>query len=153
MLVVFREGTTEEEAQKICGMMKAAGIESRLVVGLRKIVVHARTNDVDLLAPFQAYTIVEGLVPIEGEGEATEGYPFFPRQFFTNIIVMLFALGVLILLAGYFPAGLGTRHDPIEPTRDIGAEWYLLPVQKFLDVVPEPLLPVSALRARRFYRS
>jgi quinol-cytochrome oxidoreductase complex cytochrome b subunit len=150
MLVIFKEGTTEEEVQRVSGMMKAAGIESHVMVGLRKIVIHARTSDVDLLAPFQSYAIVEGLVPIKGEDQEEEGYPFFPRQFFTNIIVMILALGFLVLLAGYFPAGLGEPYDPIQPAPQVGAEWYLVAIEKFLEVIPLPLVPLSLLMVGLF---
>ncbi len=145
MLVVFREGTVENEARRVARMMEAAGISCDVVVGLRKIVIHARTEDAELLAPFQNHPGIESMLPLSGSADSAEGYPFFPRQFFTNLMVMILVLGALVLLAGYLPAGLGARHDPLFAPAATNVEWYLLPVQKFLEMLTNRFASLGVL--------
>jgi quinol-cytochrome oxidoreductase complex cytochrome b subunit len=69
--------------------------------------------------------------------------PWFPNFVISEVVVTYILLGLLIVLASIFPAGLEERPDPLRTPPHIKPEWYFLFLYQFVKKVP-PLVGVSA---------
>ncbi len=82
--------------------------------------------------------------------------PFFPNYLVDEVIAWYFGLGVLIVLASLFPAGLEEQADPFQTPGDVKPEWYFLFLYQGLKIVPRiigvtaPVLGVLLLLAVPF---
>lgn len=73
-----------------------------------------------------------------------ETIPFFPNYVILEVIVAYLVLGLLIVLASLFPAGLEEPADPFKTPMHIKPEWYFLWVYQFIKVPPLLLGPGRA---------
>lgn len=74
--------------------------------------------------------------------------PFFPNYILDEVIAWFVILGVLVVLASVFPAGLDEKANPLETPAHIKPEWYFLSVYELLKHVPRivgVILPMVAL--------
>jgi quinol-cytochrome oxidoreductase complex cytochrome b subunit len=62
--------------------------------------------------------------------------PFFPDYLLDEVIAWYVVLGVLIVLASLFPAGLEAQADPLSTPTHIKPEWYFLFLYQSLKLVP-----------------
>ncbi len=62
--------------------------------------------------------------------------PFFPDYLLDEAIAWYAALGLLIVLASLFPAGLEEQADPLNTPPHIKPEWYFLFLYQALKLVP-----------------
>jgi quinol-cytochrome oxidoreductase complex cytochrome b subunit len=62
--------------------------------------------------------------------------PFFPNYLLDEVIAWYVGLGVLIVLASLFPAGLEGQADPLKTPEHIKPEWYFLFLYQSLKLVP-----------------
>ena len=62
--------------------------------------------------------------------------PFFPNYLLDEVIAWYVALGVLVVLASLFPAGLEGQADPLKTPEHIKPEWYFLFLYQSLKLVP-----------------
>jgi quinol-cytochrome oxidoreductase complex cytochrome b subunit len=67
--------------------------------------------------------------------------PFFPNYIILEVIVAYLVLGLLIVLASLFPAGLEEPADPFKTPLHIKPEWYFLWIYQFIKVPPLLLGP------------
>lgn len=74
------------------------------------------------------------------KGEKIKGPVFIPTHILNEAIVAIVVMGIIIILAGYFPFGLGSPADPFKTPEHIKPEWYFLPVYQLLKLIPEKLL-------------
>jgi len=82
------------------------------------------------------------------ELEEKELLPFFPNYLLDEVIAWYVMLGVLIILASMFPAGLEEKADPLRTPPHIKPEWYFLSLYQALKLVPRTvgvLAPVIGL--------
>lgn len=63
--------------------------------------------------------------------------PFFPNYLLDEVIAWYIALGLLIVLASLFPAGLEEQADPLNTPAHAKPEWYFLFLYQSLKLVPE----------------
>lgn len=74
--------------------------------------------------------------------------PFVPDYMLDEVVAWYFVLGVLVVLASIFPAGIEEQANPLETPEHIKPEWYFLAVYEFLKYVPRivgVLAPIVAL--------
>lgn len=60
--------------------------------------------------------------------------PFWPHYVLSELIAWYIMLGVLIILAALFPAGLEDKADAFTTPAHVKPEWYFLSVYQFLKV-------------------
>ncbi len=65
--------------------------------------------------------------PSVPEEKKNRSIPFFPNFFLRDLVVWLTIFGIILSLSVYFPAELGQKADPYQPTpAGIRPEWYFL---------------------------
>ena len=79
--------------------------------------------------------------PRPGTPEALEAHkgrtlPFFPDYILDEVIAWYVVLGILVVLASLFPAGLEDKANTLETPQHIKPEWYFLAVYEALKLVP-----------------
>lgn len=60
--------------------------------------------------------------------------PFWPHYVLSEFIAWYIILGILIILAAFFPASLEERADAFSTPQHVKPEWYFLSVYQFLKV-------------------
>ncbi|MBS1253845.1 MAG: cytochrome b [Anaerolineales bacterium] len=65
--------------------------------------------------------------------------PFFPHYLLDEVIAWYVMLGVIVVLASLFPAGLEEQADPFQTPAHIKPEWYFLAVYQELKIVPRTI--------------
>ena len=60
--------------------------------------------------------------------------PFWPHYVLSEFIAWYIILGVLIILAALFPAGLEDKANTLQTPEGVKPEWYFLAVYQFLKV-------------------
>jgi quinol-cytochrome oxidoreductase complex cytochrome b subunit len=60
--------------------------------------------------------------------------PFWPHYVLSEFIAWYIILGVLIILAALFPAGLEEKANALQTPEHVKPEWYFLAVYQFLKV-------------------
>jgi quinol-cytochrome oxidoreductase complex cytochrome b subunit len=60
--------------------------------------------------------------------------PFWPHYALSEFIAWYVMLGVLVILAAIFPAGLEDKANPLLTPEHVKPEWYFLSVYQFLKV-------------------
>jgi len=70
------------------------------------------------------------------DGEKKKLLPFFPNYILDEFIAWYVMLGVLVVLASLFPAGLEAPADPLQTPPHTKPEWYFLFLYQGLKLVP-----------------
>ncbi len=60
--------------------------------------------------------------------------PFWPHYVLSEFIAWYLVLGLLIILAAFFPAGLEDKANAFQTPEHVKPEWYFLAVYQFLKV-------------------
>ncbi len=60
--------------------------------------------------------------------------PFWPHYVLSEFIAWYLILGLLIILAAFFPAGLEDKANAFQTPEHVKPEWYFLSVYQFLKV-------------------
>ena len=58
--------------------------------------------------------------------------PFFPNHLLSEVALAFVILGLIVMFASLFPAGMGEKHDPLNPPEVLEPEWYFMGVYQFL---------------------
>jgi len=75
------------------------------------------------------------------ERDARDHQPFFTEFGLTDAGVWLVLFGLVVTLAVFLPASLGTRADPLQPAPEgIKPEWYFLFMFQMLKLIPAKVL-------------
>jgi quinol-cytochrome oxidoreductase complex cytochrome b subunit len=73
--------------------------------------------------------------PVESETPRRRDLlPFWPHYVLSEFIAWYIILGVLIILAALFPAGLEEKANALQTPEHVKPEWYFLAVYQFLKV-------------------
>ena len=73
----------------------------------------------------------------QSNADTTQGkklLPFWPHYVLSEFIAWYIILGVLIILAAFFPAGLEEKANALQTPEHVKPEWYFLAVYQFLKV-------------------
>ncbi len=73
------------------------------------------------------------------EPEDRSWLPFFPHYLLDEVIAWYAMLGVIVVLASLFPAGLEEQANPLQTPAHIKPEWYFLAVYQELKLVPRTI--------------
>ena len=78
--------------------------------------------------------------------EEGKEYPFYPNQFFRNLIAVMGAVAVVSILAALFPLPLDRLADPLaQPDAGIRVLWILKPVILLGRILIRPVLTVGLI--------
>lgn len=73
--------------------------------------------------------------PLKSEQMPEKGFlPFWPHYVLSEMIAWYVVLGILIILAALFPAGLDEKANAFSTPEHVKPEWYFLAVYQFLKV-------------------
>jgi len=109
-----------------------------MLVGVHLVLIHQQ----GLANPRKPAT----QVPLQPDQEKQrKTLPFFPHYLLGELIAWYLLLGILIVLATLFPAGLEEQADPFRTPPHIKPEWYFLSVYQFLKLVPRTLGVVTPI--------
>lgn len=112
-----------------------------MLVGIHLVLIHQQ----GLANPRQPATSVPPAP--DAQAERGEMLPFFPHYLLGELIAWYLVLGVLIVLATLFPAGLEEQADPFRTPPHIKPEWYFLSMYQFLKLVPRTVGVVTPILA------
>jgi hypothetical protein len=136
MLLVLRPETTEEEHAEVMRELGELGLEGRLLKSETKPLVHVLNGPTRPARRLVRLPQVEGIVPTSGPRIRRFGRRFYPYHFIGWSAVGLLLAGLLVLLAGYLPPGLGVPPDLRNEPDVIERPWYLWAVDSYLEMVP-----------------
>ncbi len=74
--------------------------------------------------------------PEAAEASSGRTLPFFPDYLLDEVIAWYVILGVLVVLASLFPAGLEDKANALQTPQHIKPEWYFLSLYEGLKMVP-----------------
>lgn len=72
--------------------------------------------------------------PVSSPGAGKKLLPFWPHYVLSELIAWYIVLGILIVLAALFPAGLEEKANAFVTPEHVKPEWYFLAVYQFLKV-------------------
>ncbi len=108
------------------------------LIGVHLLLIHQQ----GLADPHQLATAKPVKTPSD------KGKPFFPNYVLGEVVSWYMIIGLLIILASLFPAGLEDKANPLETPPHIKPEWYFLSLYQILKFVPRVmgvLLPAVAI--------
>jgi hypothetical protein len=138
MIVVLQRGTTGEQTREILDELERLGLEGHSVDVLEKPLIHVTAGPARLARRLLRLERVEALIPTSGPRVRRHGRRFYPYHLINWSSAALVALGVLVLLAGFFPPGVGRAIDATGAPAPLAAA--AAPVQE----VPLSATPLSA---------
>jgi quinol-cytochrome oxidoreductase complex cytochrome b subunit len=146
MIVVIKRGSTQAQIEEILGELKRLGLSGRVVQTTDKPLIHIVSGD-----PYAARALrherIQALVPTRGPRVRRHGRRFYPYHFMNWSIAALLLLGVLVLLAGLLPPGLGQPVDLQRPPAHLEPPWYYRGLDQFLRLFPAHLAWLAWLLA------
>jgi len=139
MIVVLERGSTQEQIDAVLEELERLGLRGRAMRTAEKPLIHVVSSSTRAARSLVKMSAVEGLVRTSGPRVRRQGRRFYPYHFIGWSCAALLLIGALVLLAGFFPPGLGEPVDFHAPAPGAGAPWYLRPVLAFLSLFPERL--------------
>lgn len=124
MIVVLARGTTSEQAADVLAELESAGLRGRVIEGFDNPLIHLTEGPTRAARSVLGREVVEGLVPTSGPRIRSQGRRFYPYHFINWSSAALVLLGVLVVLAGFFPPGVGAEIDVQHPAQ-VDVPWYL----------------------------
>lgn len=67
----------------------------------------------------------------------SNGHPYYPTEFFRQLIVIVLVVGVVITLAVLLPVGYEEEANYLSTPHGVKAEWYFLWLYQMMKLVPE----------------
>ena len=137
MILVLERGTTEEEQQAVLAALRDLGLEGRILGNLRKPVVHVVNRPTWKARKLLSMDRVETLIPTSGPRIRREGRRFYPYHFINWSSAAIVVVGLLVVLTGFLPPGVGAEIDPHSPPVDVEPPWYLIAPLAVVRLAPE----------------
>jgi hypothetical protein len=134
---VLKPGIDEEELEEVLRELRQRGIEGRVLQGGPKPLVHLVSGPTRRARRLLKLEQVEALVPTSGPRVRGSGRRFYPYHFVNLSAACLLLAGVLVLLAGNFPPGLGDAIDPQHAPQELGYPWYVRAPLSFVALFPQ----------------
>jgi len=76
-------------------------------------------------------------------GERGFGPRFWPNHLISELAMAIWAMGIIVLLAGLWPKGLEPPADPFVTPQHIKPEWYFLGLYQVLRLVPKTFMGIA----------
>jgi hypothetical protein len=137
VILVLKQGTDEAQLVEVLRALEQAGIQGRVLRGGAKPLVHLVAGPTRSARKLLALEQVEALVPTSGPRVRGSGRRFYPYHFVHLSAACLLCAGVLVLLAGNQPPGLGDAIDPQHPPADLSYPWYVRAPLAFVALFPQ----------------
>jgi hypothetical protein len=137
MILVLKPGIDAEELDEVLRELSARGIESRVLRGGPKPLVHLLSGPTRRARALLKLEQVEALVPTSGPRVRSSGRRFYPYHFVHLSAACLLLAGLLVLLAGHCPPGLGDAIDPQHPPAQLAYPWYVRAPLAFVALFPQ----------------
>ncbi len=125
MILVLKPGIEKQEVDEVLRELELRGIEGRVLLCGPKPLVHLVSGPTRRARGLLKLEQVEALVPTSGPRVRRSGRRFYPYHFVHLSAACLLFAGVLVLLAGNFPPGLGDAIDQQHPPAELGYPWYV----------------------------
>ncbi|MBK7641668.1 MAG: hypothetical protein IPJ19_01240 [Planctomycetes bacterium] len=136
MILVLKPGTQGPELAEVLRELEKRGIQGHVLPGGTKPLVHLVSGPTRRARKLLKLEQVEALVPTSGPRVRLSGRRFYPYHF-TNLAALCLVLtGVLVLLAGNFPPGLGDAIDPQHAPESLSYPWYVRAPLSFVALFP-----------------
>ncbi len=137
MILVLKPGIEQAELDEVLRELEKRGIEGRVLRGGSKPLVHLVAGPTRAARKLLKLEQVEALVPTSGPRVRHSGRRFYPYHFVHLSAGCLLLAGLLVLLAGNYPPGLGDAIDPQHPPQDLGYPWYVRAPLSFVALFPQ----------------
>ena len=69
--------------------------------------------------------------------------PFYPNHLLSEVALAFAILGLIVMFASLFPAGIGEKYDPLNPPEVLEPEWYFMGVYQLLKT--QAVQPIHAV--------
>jgi quinol-cytochrome oxidoreductase complex cytochrome b subunit len=145
MIIVLERGTTEAERSDVMRRLEELGLRGRVLDNLRKPVIHIIDGPALRAHKLLALDRIEAVLRTSGPRIRREGRGFYPYHFINWSTAALIVTGLLVLVAGFAPPGVGEAIDAHAPPEHLGAPWYLRAPFAFVHAFPQPWLGWLAL--------
>ena len=124
MIVVLRAGSTEAEIGEVLKEIERRGMRGQVLHGGGKPLIHLTAGPTRRARRLIRLDPVEGIFPTSGPRVRREGRRFYPYYFVNLCAGFVAMLGLLVLLAGQLPSGIGAAIDAEHPPAEIPEPWY-----------------------------
>lgn len=125
MILVLERGATPEQAEVVLQELERLGLKGRRIGAEDKPLIHVIEGRSRRASVLQNMDAVVGLVPTPGPRIRTRGRYFFPYHTINWFSLLLVIMGVLIVLAGFQPPGVGADIDRLAGPPVTTMVWYL----------------------------
>lgn len=137
MIVLLERGLGRDQVERVLARMHALGLEgAALEVGSQRL-IHVTGGHTRRARHLLAEPVVRAVVPTSGPRVRREGRRFYPFHALCSSAMGLVLLGVLVLLAGFFPPGVSGALAPGEEPPAPLWPWYLAPLRGVLALAPQ----------------
>lgn len=137
MILVLRSGSSDAEVAEVLLALQRRGIEGRVMPSSDGPLVHLVSGPTRGARKLLKLEQVEALVPTSGPRVRAQGRRFYPYHFVQLAAAAVVTIGVLVLLAGHRPPGIGAPIDAQHPPAELSWSWYLRAPLSFVALFPE----------------
>lgn len=136
MIIVIKREAGQDAIGLVLKELEELGLEGRVLDGLDRPIIHILNAPTWPAKRLARHPAVSALIPTSGPRHRREGRRFFPYHFLAWCNLLLLGLSLLLLLAGFFPPGLGRPADLLRPGENVAAPWYIQGIHSFLALFP-----------------
>lgn len=139
MIIVLRQGTSEAQTREVLAEAEQLGLRGVPLEVLEKPLIHVVAGPARRARKLLRLDAVEALVPTSGPRIRRRGRRFYPYHFINWSAATMLTLGVLVVLAGYFPPGVGRPIATEGPPAGLQPPWFLHGLRVYLGLFPARL--------------
>ena len=137
MIVLLSGGAGREEVEGVLARMRDLGLSGAPLEAGSLRLIHVTRGRARRARWLLSEPPVQAIVPTSGPRVRRDGRRFYPFHALCASAVGLLLLGLLVLLAGFFPPGVSApAPDDLAPAP--GWPWYLAPMRGLLALAPGP---------------
>jgi hypothetical protein len=124
MILVLRAGTSAAELAEVLALLERHGMRGQALQANERTLVHIVSGSTRRARRLRKLEQVEALVPTSGPRVRAQGRRFYPYHFVNWSAVVVLLLGLLVLLAGQYPPGIGAEIDAEHPPQEVTEPWF-----------------------------
>jgi hypothetical protein len=125
MIVVLKAGASAEELAEVMTALERRGLKGQALTAGARTLVHIVSGPTRRARRLRRLEQVEALVPTSGPRVRAQGRRFYPYHFVNWSAVIVLLLGLLVLLAGRYPPGMGAAIDADHPPSALLEPWFV----------------------------
>lgn len=139
MILVLDPSATAEQTAEVLEELARRGCSGQVLQTASGPVVHVTGGRARRARRLRALDQVLEIVPTSGPRVRREGWRFYPYHFVNWSAFGVVLLGLLVLLAGWLPTGIGDEVDYRHPAESVSQPWYLRVPLAFAGLFPAAL--------------